>query len=753
MTLKSLSIKNEYISLSDNIAKDFYIPILSNSIIYKRSVGFFSSSILSLLTVGLCQFVKNGGKMELVVSPHLSSEDIEQIDKGYKNRDSIIKEALIKNLSEPKNKEEFNRLNLLANLISSEILNIKIAFTKNGMYHEKLGIVEDTEGNKIVFTGSANESANALLSNYEAIDVFCSWKGDDERISDKIKRFESIWNDNENNLQIINADEVSDFIVQKYKKGEMDLKIDEEFLEKFEKEQNEKTDFSTYSTNSVQTSLEMTDNSETTTENDLQIQLESHFPIIPKNEDGNELLYDYQNEAIENWLNSDSCGIFDMATGTGKTFTGLGALTRLSQKLNNNLAVIICCPYQHLVEQWVEDIEKFNMKPIVAYGSSSQKDWKDRLENAIELQKIENTKRPFFCLISTNATFSLKFIQSQINKITSSILLIVDEAHNFGSSSLSKHLDERFKYRLALSATLERHNDNEGTSKLYKFFGQKCIEYTMERAIKEKKLTPYKYYPIVVYLDDDELDEFHSISKEISQCCHSNDDEPSEYAKMLMINRARLIAGAKNKIESLKEQIEPYKEKSNLLVYCGATKIKDEENDEESEIRQITAVTKMLGIDLGMSVRKFTSEEDIKERQIIKEDFVNKNLQAIVAIKCLDEGVNIPGIETAFILASTTNPKEYIQRRGRVLRLSKDKKEATIYDFVTLPRPLDSISGLVESQMIGEKGFVQNEIRRVNEFGHLSKNPMDSKFLIEEITEAYNLDLIKILEKEETNYE
>ena len=183
---------------------------------------------------------------------------------------------------------------------------------------------------------------------------------------------------------------------------------------------------------------------------------------------------------------------------------------------------------------------------------------------------------------------------------------------------------------------------------------------------------------------------------------------------------------------------------NNILVYCGATNAFDEKSDrsstDESDVRQIEAVTNILGNELGMAVSKFTADEDMETRKIIIDQFQKKDkLQAIVAIKCLDEGVNIPGIRTAFILASSTNPKEYIQRRGRVLRKSPGKDFAEIYDFITLPRPLDSVSALTEDQAKRDMTLVKNELARMKEFGRLSMNPMKAENLIWEIQDAYHI--------------
>lgn len=415
--------------------------------------------------------------------------------------------------------------------------------------------------------------------------------------------------------------------------------------------------------------------------------------------------------------------------------------------MRNKIGVVIVCPYQHLVEQWVEDILRFNISPIIGYSSSLQKDWKKRLEKAVRNQKLRDDKS-FFCFICTNATFTNTFVQEQISKSKYPILLVVDEAHNFGAASYTKLLDNRFKYRLALSATLERHGDEEGTNILYGYFGEKCIEYTLERAISEGKLTPYKYYPVVVYLNENELSNYEQLSYEMSKCIIKDKRggyKLNKHGEILALKRARIIAGATDKLKTLREEISPYVNDNNILVYCGATNVLDEQldssSDDANDIRQIEAVTNILGNELGMDVAQFTSNENIETRSAIKEQFQRGDrLQAIVAIKCLDEGVNIPGIRTAFILASTTNPKEYIQRRGRVLRKAPNKPYAVIYDFVTLPRPLDSVPSLTTEQAKRDLSLVKNELLRIKEFGRLSQNSMDAYNLIWDIQETYNID-------------
>lgn len=724
MSLKDWKIKSEYRSLIDNVVQDFYLPLLQDACLYKRAVGFFSSTSLVEISKGIAQMAHNGGKIELVASPYLSDDDINAIREGYENREKIIEGALVRQLSDDhEDYYSMERLNLLANLIADGVLDIKIAYTDTGkdigMYHEKMGIIEDSDGNRVAFSGSMNESLTAMSINYEAIDVYCAWKeGEEERVDLKENAFAAMWNNSEPKLKVLDFPNVTNALIEKYRKKEPDFEIDEE---------------------------------------QFQVRLSSYRHLLSQKDGEKEeavgaripesvSLHEYQKEAISVWVGENYRGIFDMATGTGKTYTGLGAISKLSEDLDDNLAVVIVAPYQHLVEQWVEDIVRFNMKPIVAFSSSPQKDWKKRLSKAVMDQKIRKDKR-FFCLICTNATFSSSYVQEQINKITKPILLVVDEAHNFGARSYAKHLDDRFTYRLALSATLDRFRDEEGTSILYKFFGKKCIEYTLERAIDEDKLTPYKYYPVLNYLNEIELQSYEEKSYEMSKCLIKGKDgkyKLNKRGEILALERSRIVAGAMQKLDRLREVITPYKDDHNILVYCGATKVlddSDEMEDDESDIRQIEAVTKILGNELGMNVARFTSQENIEQRAAIKEHFQEGGqLQAIVAIKCLDEGVNIPGIRTAFILASTTNPKEYIQRRGRVLRKAPNKPYAEIYDFVTLPRPLDSVSGLTLEQANRDKTLVNNELSRIKEFGRLAMNSMEANDLIWQIEEAYHIN-------------
>ena len=282
----------------------------------------------------------------------------------------------------------------------------------------------------------------------------------------------------------------------------------------------------------------------------------------------------------------------------------------------------------------------------------------------------------------------------------------------------------------------------------------------MERAIDEKKLTPYKYYPIVVTLNDAELEQYDNFSYEMSKCIIKGKNgkfKLSERGKIVAMNRARLVAGAEDKLKKLNEEIVPYERDKHILIYCGATKVLKPDEDftevDEDDMRQIDAVTHILGNVHHMNVAQFTSREDIETRERLKKEFgAGDTLQALVAIKCLDEGVNIPQIKTAFILASTTNPKEYIQRRGRVLRRSPRKEFAEIFDFITLPRPLDEVPALTEEQLKRGMTLVRNELCRAEEFARIALNMVEAESVLDDIKSAYGINEHLISFEEDYGY-
>lgn len=703
MALRDLDLKNEYRSFADDIVQTFYIPVLKNTILYQRAVGFFSSSALSALAPGISELVKKGGKIQIVASPKLSEEDINDIKSGYDMR-KTIENALLRGLTDLPDSDAKENLSYISKLIAKNVMDIKIAFLSKcdyrSMYHEKVGIMTDENGDSIAFSGSMNESENAFYNNYESFDVFQSWTSDAERVFQKKSSFKAVWED--------------------YEPGVTTLSFPEAVKKKLLSYTPEKG-FS----NALDTSDLRDDPKE-----DKQI----YLPLDLK-------LRQYQIDAISSWKAHQYTGIYDMATGTGKTLTALASVEQLYRDNNDRLAVVIICPYQHLVEQWTEDIVTFGMNPIIGYSSSKQKDWKKRLEQAVRSFNLKVTNH--FCFVTTNASFATKYVQSQIQLLSDDTVFVVDEAHNMGSVNYQKFLPKSINYRLALSATIDRHNDESGTESLKEYFGEKCIVYSLKDAIDNDMLTRYYYHPVLTFLTDSELDEYLELTKQIVKGVSNKKGKLvlTELAKQLLIKRSRIVAGASNKIAKLKETILPFKSDKHILVYCGATTLKEDDSEGiEFGKRQIDVVSKMLGDDLGMRIGRFTSAETAQEREQIRSAFADgEMLQALVAIKCLDEGVNIPSIKSAFILASSTNPKEYIQRRGRVLRKFPGKRYAVIYDFITLPFAYESLSTQSEAVINSTRGLIKRELIRMLDFSEISENPSETNKLIFELKHQFNI--------------
>lgn len=716
MGFTELPIALRYRSDNDNFSKDFLIPALKKSVRYKRAVGYFSTSALVELSYGLFEFAQNGGQIQLICSPKLEEQDIDAIRLGYKTREATIIEALNGSLIEPVNAFEEERLNLIATLIANGTLEIKLAFMENdtykNIYHEKIAIFIDENGNRISYTGSANASANAYCDNFESIYVFCDWKDETNRQYVDISEddFDRMWSNETAKIEVIPFPDIILEKLTKFKKGIIDYQTDQK---QFCREEFVKT--------------------------------ERKFRI-PENV----VLREVQKNAVSNWFANGCKGIFSMCTGAGKSFTALACMVDLAQKKEEHLAVFIVCPQIHLVGQWEEDEINWGSSPIIAHSQSKNRQWKNDLIRAYK--RFRNVGEPFVC-ITTNDTFSGETISEIVSRFREdqNVLLIIDEAHNFGSASLSKCLPENITNRIALSATIERYRDKKGTKALYDYFIDSCITYDIEQAIKDKALTRYRYYPIPVYLEPDELQEYRSLTEKLKKFIVEEKGKLkiSKDGELLLFKRSRLLAGARQKVNVLLSLMQKYTGESHILVYCGATSMEDE-NGELS--RQIDGVTKKIRQDLHMTATRFTAEEDLKERQEIKRLFSEGTCQVVTAIKCLDEGVNIPSIRTAFIMASTKNPREFIQRRGRLLRRSPNKDYAEIYDFITLPRELSSVTyGDFES----DKTILLGEMARIDEFGKLSDNPVQADGMMNQIMRAYDvyIDIEEEMQKIEEEYD
>ena len=456
----------------------------------------------------------------------------------------------------------------------------------------------------------------------------------------------------------------------------------------------------------------------------------------------------YQTDAVESWMQNEGQGILHMATGTGKTVTALMAAVRLAELQKERLALIVAAPYQHLVDQWVAELREFGVVPLRAYRS------RERWVNDVGGQFTEFTSgvRNFVGVVTTHTTFGSKHFQAMVKRLDGAqTLLIADEVHHLGAPHLREHLPDAIRARLGLSATPTRWYDEDGTEALNEYFSNGVVyEFGLEEAIQSEFLCEYYYVPHIIELTDEEKDDYLSISRAIgkkigavSGDIGTADLQDDEQLKQLLFKRARLIGTAENKLPRLKSLLERITDIHHTLVYCSDGRV---EREGEATKRQLRAATQLLGKELGIKTHQFTYEEDQETRERLLTDFEQGVLEALVAIRCLDEGVDVPATQTAFILASSSNPRQFVQRRGRILRPHESKDYAVIHDFIVAP-PRDIRYVGSEDIFNLERRLVQKELQRASTFAEAAKNHPDaelssipiSKSSLTELKKHFNL--------------
>ena len=673
-----------------DLIKDFFEPALKSSIRYDRGVGFFSAAWLRLSAKGMTAFAMNSGRARWVTSPILSKEDWNALQLGEKARyDDVLRRVIEINLTELEKKLEEENLSALAWLVADGILDFKLALPRNkleyGEFHDKFGIFTDEDGNQVSFNGSYNDSIQGT-HNYESIKIFFSWEpAFAEIVRADADRFERLWNNLDPNVQVFDLPEAARERIIRLRTKERPYP-----------EPNWKK-------------LHML--KETTSMYNLYLPT---FPRIPTHI----TLRDYQTEAIKSWFSYGCQGLLEMATGTGKTITALAASVRLYEN-EKRLAVIITVPYQHLVDQWHKEAKSFGYRPILAYQSKSL--WVNTLSE--QVMEFNGKFRYFTSIITTHTTFCSSDFQKIISQLRGPILLIADEVHHLGSIQRRQNLPLNIPFKLALSATPDRWFDDTGTTILRDYFGKTVFSFPLERAIGIS-LTPYYYYPHLVPLTEEELEEYERLSARIAPLINRDDDASQKALQMLLIKRAELLNVAQNKLNILSKLIDIEGEIKFALFYCAP--------------KQIDDVLRLLGLEKGLLVHKFTAEEDTKQRKQLLADFAKGTLQGLVAMKCLDEGVDVPNTRTAFILASSGNPREFIQRRGRILRKVPGKDFSIIHDLLAVPPTIWKASQNSLS-FESERSILRKELRRFKEFANTALNKHKALDMIWEIATRYSI--------------
>ena len=714
-------------SSKDDIVNSFYRPALTNCRLYQRLSGYFSSTTFSAIATEILDFIQSGGRIEIITSPKLASKDKDLLEQSVTKNMEVLEMGFLEELrSDPDGlKLEFFKLvgYMLSNTIDSKPqLEVKIAIPKcgGGIFHQKIGIIHYHNGKKIAFAGSVNETWKGWSENVENLTVFRSWALDDtnnQGIMDNQRNFNDLWNNNNEKIEVLDLPSAV-----KQKLLEISPKSEEELSSTIEK---------------IRKAISEGKNPQPLT---------SSKPMM--------MLKDHQRNALETWFENKCKGLLEMATGSGKTFVAFGCINRL-QNENQRTLTVIACPQKHLVEQWKNASSYWNNgvaksdKIILDFQITCNSDysmWRQDLES-----KIQDLGTPqlgsdayiqnHLIIFTTHDTLEMPDLLSKILDVPNiKKILVIDEVHNLTEAKSQKIFHDEFDFRLGLSATPKRHMDDKGSRALLDYFCGIVYTLTIGDAIKRNILCPYYYFPFYVELTFDETKVYNRLTRLIAQIEQKkkkgtydpNSDNSNPY-----IRRSDLVANANNKDGVLEEILE--KKFNNMLdhtlIYC-TNNPSPLQNGEQKQIQRVQQIL----YEKGIESKSVTWEDKTKKRLEILDDLKINHLDCVTAIKCLDEGVDIPDVHTGIFMASSGNPKQFIQRRGRILRKSDatGKKFATIYDILVVPK-------MVETEYLeyslSQRKLAARELLRHKEFAAIALNRNGAFEAIRRIAESFQIDL------------
>ena len=624
--LSILDLATEYRSLKEDPVREFYRPCLRNATSYKRAVGYFRSTVYNVIGASIVEFARRGGRAELICSPELSEEDIDNIALGYARKSEVVGARLFQQIEELLAAEE-TALNtrILATLIAVGALKIKVAVRadRKGLYHEKIGVFSDGVGNAVSFKGSANETWSGwhLQGNVESIEVFCSWRGglEAERVRRHTAHFDALWAEHDPDIEVFSFPTEAVAHLKKAAFEGLDA-VDQNYVALPEKRRT------------------------------------------PLN---------HQEEAVSAWSFQGGRGIFEHATGSGKTFT---ALMAIRQHIECGQPALVVVPSILLLDQWASEIKDEIPEAALLLAGGGNNGW--RAPHRLKGMTAADSGHGGRIVLATMQTASMDAFGDAVVD-GAHLLLVADEVHQIGSPQHARIMTLDAGSRLGLSATPVRYGDSDGTRRIFDYFGGVVPPpITLVDAINAGRLVPYEYFPHALNLTAEEADKWRSYTDKIRrEIVRQRPDDAgvrplSDKAKMLLIQRSRVAKKAVNKVRLTCDVLKEHFEKGqSWLVYCEDA---DQLAQVLAELREegMNAVeyhSKMEG-DRGATMTWFRSFGGI-----------------LVSIRCLDEGVDIPDVSHALILASSQNPRQFIQRRGRVLRRASEKQVAIVHDAIVVP--------------------------------------------------------------------
>ena len=731
----------------------FFSEGLCNVTGFDLMLGFFSSTAINVLADGFAAFLYGGGKMRLVINDILNEDDNQAvINAGNQSYIPFFDLNDLEKLKNTLSERDVHFFECLSFLIRNNRLEIKIISPKDGsgISHTKTGCFSDGL-NFVGFDGSCNFSRTALGENIESLTVSCDWDGDIEKakIQEIRKDFERVFQGKDDTVNYVDAEHIKTNITNSFKAKNLGELLDDELkiIEKSSTSEPLPKTIVNALKNAKNKILSAIEKLKRTVPETASADLAPRFPYPtgPR---------EYQVKAFENWRQNKQKGLFAMATGTGKTITSLNCLLEI-YKRNGYYKAIILVPTITLVEQWEKECNKFNFSNITKV-CSKYPDWRADLSHIKTLELLNPNKKISYVIISTYASFVRPEPFRELNAFSAKqVLLIADEAHNLGGGLMLQKLNDiKYLRRIGLSATPERQFNDDANQRLFEFFGCKggyTFEYSMREAIQNGALCRYYYYPHIVSLTSQEMLDYVEVTKKIAKMSGRKDAESQEILLTLMLKRKRIIHKAENK-KSIFEDIirRRYTQKGNLkytLIYVPEGNRPDSDDadlyahsdvyadDDEADrlINEYTSTVKQM--DSHLIVRKFTSESTDREQML--KDFSTGRIDVLTSMKCLDEGVDVPRSELAIFCSSTGNPRQFIQRRGRVLRTHPDKRMAEIHDLIVVPDYNEAAEGCYQL----EKSLVNSELQRVRDFALLSENLGDTETALNDVLQKYSLSI------------
>lgn len=685
----------------DDLVGEVMIPAMAAASEARIAAGFFTSQCLAQIAPGLAAFLaRDSSPLRLLISPSIDPADRAAMERGSKDAQAVIRDAAERLLADAQLSDSalvHHTLDCLAYLVATKRLHVRFALMQEGIYHKKQWLMHD-DNNWLAVHGSGNATARGLLVNGEQMTVDRPWRDGDTaraRVDKLVAGWDRQWDNKSPYVLSVELPEGLKLSGRRHSADE--IPTIEDFWQAWQADH----------LRGLEPPLPP----------GITLSPTKHL-VIPDGLEWRTGDYRHQGMAVDRFIDNGSQGVLAVATGGGKTQTALIAAVQEQNRHQGPMLVLIVVPSAPLMRQWADTVRKFAVDPFLPSDVAGPKR-RARLEEiraALTSKNLSTTA--IVCtqqLLTTDSN-----LRVLIDSLPSSVLTMIigDEVHNLGAPRFIQNPPHRFDVRLGLSATPTRQYDPDGTAALLNYFGPEVYEFTIQDAIKAGCLTPYNYHLHEVPMSETEMTEYAELTKQLGRkgfagADDGNDARLDAQVASLLRRRRAVLEQVESKIPQL---VEIFRDQGvgtveRTLVYTSA------KPPALGGVRQINEVNAALR-DLGLAFHEFTSEQTSKSKpQRYLEAFARGEYQVLTAMKVLDEGVDIPQTDTAYLLASSTVRREWVQRRGRILRKADGKLIADLHDFLVVPPDANSNAG---------RAVLRGELERAREFASVADNEYDS---------------------------